>query len=113
VTTITFPRATARFVKIVQTGAAQDAYWSINALDVFNLPPVDAVQTLPAPETLVEGLQDPKYVAQDAAGNFFISDRGDAHQVKVFGADGKFQRAIGHAGAPKAGPYDPLHMNNP
>ena len=31
----------------------------------------------------------------------------------MFNAEGKFLRAIGRPGAPKAGPYDPDHMNNP
>jgi hypothetical protein len=62
---------------------------------------------------IAEGLEDPQHVTTDAAGNLFISDRGNSHQIKVFSPEGKFQRAIGTAGAPKAGPYDPNHMNNP
>ena len=70
--------------------------------------------TLPAPEVLVaSGLEDPQHVALDAAGNLYVSDRGKSHQVKVFDPSGKPLRAIGTAGPPKAGPYDPLHMNNP
>ena len=41
------------------------------------------------------------------------SDRGNSHQVKVFSPAGKPLRTIGRPGAPKAGPYDPQHMNNP
>ena len=59
------------------------------------------------------GLQDPRHVAVDAKGNFLISDRGDSHQVKMFSSAGKLLSAIGKPGAPAAGPYDPLHMNNP
>ena len=70
--------------------------------------------TLPAPEVLVAaGLEDPQHVALDAEGNMYVSDRGKSHQVKVFDPDGKPLRVVGIAGAPKAGPYDPLHMNNP
>jgi hypothetical protein len=66
------------------------------------------------PEAVVAGgLDDPRHVAVGADGTLFITDRGSAHQVKVFSAAGKFLRAIGRAGAPSVGPYDPLHLNNP
>ena len=39
-------------------------------------------------------------------------DRTPVSNIRV-AADGKFLRAIGTAGVPKAGPYDPNHMNNP
>ena len=62
---------------------------------------------------IADGLEDPQHVTTDTTGNLFISDRGNSHQVKVFSPEGKFLRAIGNAGAPKAGPYDVNHMNNP
>ena len=66
------------------------------------------------PEILVAtGLEDPQHVALDAEGNLYVSDRGNCHQVKVFDPTGRPLRAIGSRLAPKAGPYDPLHMNNP
>ncbi|MBE3071175.1 MAG: hypothetical protein IMZ66_13150, partial [Planctomycetes bacterium] len=52
-------------------------------------------------------------LALDDAGALYVSDRGTSHQVKVFSPDGKPLRTIGTPGAPKAGPYDPNHMNNP
>ncbi len=58
-------------------------------------------------------LDDPQQLALDEAGQMFISDRGRSHQVKLFSPAGKFLRAIGRAGEPKAGPYDPQHMHNP
>ena len=58
-------------------------------------------------------LEDPQGITLDSNGRIYISDRGGSHQVKVFSPDGKFLHAIGNAGAPKAGPYDSLHMNNP
>ncbi len=65
-------------------------------------------------ETIIaSGLEDPRHVATDAAGNFSISDRGASHQVKVFSPAGKLLRAIGKPGAPAVGLYDPLHLNNP
>jgi len=69
---------------------------------------------LPAPQALVSaGLEDPQQLTLDGEGNIYVSDRGSSHEVKVFSPDGKFLRAIGTPGAPKAGPYDTNHMNNP
>lgn len=69
---------------------------------------------LSAPQTLVSaGLDDPQGMALDGAGNIYVANRGALHQVKVFAPDGKFVRAIGRAGAPKAGPYDAQQMHNP
>ncbi|PTY02929.1 hypothetical protein DB346_07915 [Verrucomicrobia bacterium LW23] len=70
---------------------------------------------IPAPATVIAaGLEEPIALTIDAAtGNIYISDRGQSHQVKAFSADGKPFRTIGTAGAPKAGPYDRNHMNNP
>jgi hypothetical protein len=71
-------------------------------------------QALSAPQTLIAGgLEDPTGIALDDAGNIYISDRGASHQVKVFAGSGSPLRTIGHPGPPQAGPYDPLHMNNP
>ena len=64
-----------------------------------------------------QGLEDPWSIVVDSDGLLYISDRGSSNQVKVFagGATGtaRLMRTIGRAGAPAAGPYDPLHMNNP
>ena len=69
---------------------------------------------LSQPTVLVaEGLDDPQQLTLDSEGNLYVSDRGQSHQVKVFSPAGQFLRAIGRPGEPKAGPYDPLHMNNP
>ncbi|MBP5234128.1 MAG: hypothetical protein J6333_12075 [Planctomycetes bacterium] len=62
---------------------------------------------------VASGLQDPVAITFDAKGSLYVSDRGKSHQVKVFGKDGKFVRAIGKAGTPKPGPYDEKRMNNP
>ncbi len=69
---------------------------------------------LSKPEIIVEnGLDEPMRLAVDATGALFVTDRGSCHQIKVFTPDGKPLRAIGKPGVPKAGPYDPLRMNNP
>jgi len=65
-------------------------------------------------ETLVTvGLEDPCGLALDSSGTIYLTDWGQSHQVKVFDPQGKLLRTIGHAGIPKAGLYDRLHMNNP
>ena len=66
-----------------------------------------------AETVIASGLEDPRHVLTDAAGNFYISDRGAAHQVKVFSPAGKLLRVVGRPGAPAVGLYDPLHLNNP
>jgi len=69
---------------------------------------------LSAPQVLVaQGLEDPQHVTLDRQGNFYVSDRGGSHQVKVFSPAGQLLSRIGKPGVPRAGPYDPLHMNNP
>ena len=113
VTSIKLPPTTTRYLKITQTGTTQDSYWSLNTLDIYNVP-TGEVAALPTPEVLVNtGLEDPQGITTDGGDNIYISDRGQSHQVKVFSPSGHFMRAIGHAGAPTAGPYDVEHMNNP
>jgi len=80
----------------------------------FNVPNIRQPQQLPAPQILIaQGLASPSGIALDSDGTIYLSDQGDSNQVKVFSPSGKFLRAIGHPGPSKAGPYDPLHMNNP
>ncbi|MDD4921705.1 MAG: hypothetical protein PHS30_04400 [Bacteroidales bacterium] len=75
--------------------------------------------TLPVEKTastknvITSGLEAPVGITLDEGGKLYISDGGTSHQVKVFTPEGKFIRAIGKPGVPKAGPYDQLHMNNP
>lgn len=66
------------------------------------------------PQTLIaNGLKDPHGLTLDGKGRIYVGDYGDSHQVKVFSPQGQLLRSIGTAGAPKAGTYDPLHMNHP
>lgn len=65
-------------------------------------------------ETLVsQHLEAPYDLAGDAEGNFYVSDRGASHQVKVFASDGRLVRTIGKIGGQQIGPYDEQKMNNP
>lgn len=87
----------------------------------FALPDLGDQPTLtpPAPQTLIPSganagpLDDPQGITLDSQGNLYISEWGTRHQVRVFTAEGKPLRAIGHPGPPQAGAYDPLHMNHP
>lgn len=76
-------------------------------------PPAYGKITLPPPQVVTEALEDPHGITTDAGGQIFISDRGQRHQVKVFDAGGALKKEFGKRGAPAAGPYDPLRMNNP
>lgn len=62
---------------------------------------------------VVVGLDAPVGIALDARGRIMVSDRGASHQVKIFTAEGKPDGVIGRPGEPKAGPYDPMRMQNP
>jgi hypothetical protein len=71
-------------------------------------------QQLATPQVMIaEGLNDPSGLTMDADSNIYVSDQGDSNQVKVFSPNGKYIHSIGHSGPSQAGPYDPLHMNNP
>jgi len=73
-----------------------------------------AAAVLPKPEVLVATqIEDAQQIAFDRDGQIYISDHGASHQVKVFSPEGKFLRAIGVAGRPRVGPYDPKKMHFP
>jgi hypothetical protein len=93
--------------------------------------------TAPAQALVSAGLENPAYVTVDKSGNLYVSDRGGrpaaegvkmgtvvdgkvyawqaggSHQVKVFGPDGRFLRAIGKPGGTQLGAYDEQRMHNP
>ncbi|MGE9291077.1 MAG: hypothetical protein ACQKBT_08810 [Puniceicoccales bacterium] len=93
-------------------------------------PPKSAEESIQTKVIIPGGLQDPFDVAIDTRGLVYVSEWGNSHQVKVFadprtipGATTPQSEsypdryvqvgAIGNPGPPKAGPYDPNHMNHP
>jgi hypothetical protein len=76
--------------------------------------PIENIANPPSPESILPThLNNPRGITLDAEGQIYISEAGISNQVKVFGKDGKFKRAIGKPGESTTGIYDPLHMNNP
>jgi hypothetical protein len=98
-------------------GVAFDASSNLLALSTNQLikfPAGPNGPNLAAPSVLIaSGLEDPKRVCLDAAGNIYISDWGTAHQVKKFSAAGALLGTIGLAGVPEAGPYQTNKMTYP
>lgn len=96
-------------------GLAFDAQGRLLALTGTKLVRFDSIADFSklSPTTVTAALGDPVALALDAQGRIHVSDRGASHQVKIFTAEGKPAGAIGKAGAPAAGPYDPARMQNP
>jgi hypothetical protein len=105
-------KITSRIALESPRGLCFDAAGRLLALSGRQLVQFATLGGRPEP-VITAGLDDPRHVAVDRQGNILVSDRGDAHQVKVFSAAGRPLRTIGKAGKPATGPYDPLHMNNP
>ena len=98
-------------------GLAFDKQGRLLALSGAQLVRFDAL-TVPekpgAAQKLIEsGLEQPIAVTTGEDGAIYVSDRGASHQVKIFTAAGRAVGVIGKPGKPKAGPYDPLKMQNP
>jgi len=59
-------------------------------------------------------LDDPDGLTVDAAGNFYVANRGKLQNVSVFSPEGKYLRSIGKAGGrPRIGRFDPAGMLQP
>jgi hypothetical protein len=110
VTETTIAPVTARFIRLVSTGADPGSFWSIDDLQLYG--PGAPLPALAATVVVAAGLEDPHGLCAEA-GRIYVADHGRSHQVKVFGDDGALQRVIGRPGEPGVGPYDPLHLNRP
>ncbi len=61
-----------------------------------------------------DGLDQPRQLTVDSKGNFYITNQGESHCIKVFTANSyRHIKTIGHPGKPQSGLYDEYHMNNP
>ena len=86
----------------------------VSGNEILRSDSVPTAKKIPVPKRFITiGLEAPYAITFDQEGNLYVSDRGNSNQVKVFNAAGKLIRVIGNPGLMKAGPYDPLHMNNP
>jgi len=61
---------------------------------------------------LLAGLRDPRDLAVDAAGRYYVADRA-LNQVLRFAADGKFDRKLGRLDRQPEGGYDPNSFMEP
>lgn len=59
------------------------------------------------------GLEDPRHLVLDERGQYYVTDLGSSHQVKVFDAGGRLVRTIGQPGGLRLGAYDAQRMHNP
>jgi sugar lactone lactonase YvrE len=62
---------------------------------------------------ITTGLEAPRRIALDEAGNIYVTDWGERHQVRVFTAEGRLLRIIGKPGGPTLGHYDEHRMSFP
>ena len=64
--------------------------------------------------TLTSSLPQPSSIMLSPGGDeIYIAAAANSHQVLVLTPSGKLKRTVGVAGAPVAGVYNKLHMNNP
>ena len=68
----------------------------------------------PAAHSLPLAIRNPRGLAIDAVGNFYVSDVAPERQcVEVYAPDGKHLRTIGTPGGRHEGKFDPSAMSNP
>ena len=79
----------------------------------FDKPNPAAARLGKATRLVASGLEAPRRLAIDEAGNIYVTDWGSRHQVGVFTAQGKLLRTIGVSGGPTLGRYDEHRMSYP
>ena len=73
----------------------------------------DGTRITSAQTVIAGGLEEPRRLTLDPAGNLYVADWGTRHQIKVFTPTGKLLRTIGTPGGPQVGRYDETRMNHP
>jgi hypothetical protein len=92
----------------------QGRLYLLSGKDVKRFAPVGQDARLVDEQTLVgRELEEPHRLFVDEAGNIYVSDWGQSHQVKAFDAAGKRLRTIGKPGGPQLGVYDEQRMSHP
>jgi hypothetical protein len=99
-------------------GMAVDARGRLLVLSgraLLRYPSLAAARAGEQPESVIaaDRLEDPQRITVHPDGRLVVSDWGGSHQVKIFSEAGELQSAIGKAGKPKTGRYDPLHLQHP
>ena len=67
----------------------------------------------PGRAVVAAGLEDPRRLTVDGAGELYVADWGRSHQVKVFSPEGALLRVLGQPGGPRLGRYDERRMKYP
>ncbi len=88
--------------------AAGEAVYAVSGHGVVKIDPATQAVT----PFLTDPALAPEGVAFDAKGACYVSD-GATHTVRVYGAAGKFRRALGTPGGEYKGKYDAARMVNP
>jgi hypothetical protein len=79
----------------------------------YDTPDLAAARLGTATPLVTSDLEAPRRLALDVAGNLYVTDWGDRHQVQVFSPEGRPLRTIGKPGGPMLGHYDEQRMSHP
>ena len=86
---------------------------SNNVVKRFRIADFEAPQLGDGSTLISTNLVEAHSLTGDSAGNLYVADWGKLHQVKVFGADGKYKRVIGKPGGLQLGLYNKQRMHHP